>query len=78
MQFLPATFAAYGVDGNHDGVIDIMNPADAIYTAAHYLCANGAGRSPGALNGAILHYNHAVWYLEMILKLASLYASTYA
>jgi soluble lytic murein transglycosylase-like protein len=77
MQFLPATFAAYGVDGNHDGVIDIMNPADAIYTAAHYLCANGAGRSPGALNGAILHYNHAVWYLEMILKLAGMYASAY-
>jgi hypothetical protein len=78
MQFEPATFAAYGVDGNHDGVINIMNPADAIYTAAHYLCANGAGRGPNALNNAILHYNHAVWYLDMILKLAAMYAATYS
>ena len=40
MQFEPATFAAYAVDGDHDGVKSIMDPADAIYTAAHYLCAN--------------------------------------
>jgi hypothetical protein len=78
MQFLPATFAAYAVDGDHDGVTSIMDPADAIYTAAHYLCANGAGRGPGALNGAILHYNHALWYLQMILKLAGMYATTYS
>jgi membrane-bound lytic murein transglycosylase B len=77
MQFEPATFSAYAVDGDADGVANIMDPADAIYTAAHYLCANGAGISPGALNGAILHYNHAIWYLDMILKLAPMYAATY-
>jgi membrane-bound lytic murein transglycosylase B len=77
MQFEPATFAAYAADGDGDGVANIMDPADAIYTAAHYLCANGAGISPGALNGAILHYNHAVWYLDMVLKLAPMYAATY-
>jgi membrane-bound lytic murein transglycosylase B len=75
MQFEPATFAAYAVDGDHDGVTSIMDPADAIYTAAHYLCANGAGRGSAALNGAILHYNHAGWYVEMVLKLASEYAT---
>ena len=78
MQFMPATFAAYAVDGDHDGIKSIMDPADAIYTAAHYLCANGAGRSPSALSGAILHYNHAGWYVEMVLKLAAMYASTYS
>jgi hypothetical protein len=78
MQFEPATFAAYAVDGDHDGVTNIMDPADAIFTAAHYLCANGAGHGPGALNGAILHYNHAVWYLDMVLKLAGMYASAYS
>lgn len=77
MQFEPATFEAYAVDGDHDGVTSIMDPADAIYTAAHYLCANGAGRGPSALNGAILHYNHAIWYLDMVLKLAGMYASAY-
>jgi membrane-bound lytic murein transglycosylase B len=78
MQFEPATFAAYAVDGDHDGVTSIMDPADAIFTAAHYLCANGAGASANGLSGAILHYNHAEWYVEMVLKLAGLYASTYS
>jgi Transglycosylase SLT domain len=77
MQFEPATFRAYAVDGDGDGIANIMDPADSIYTAAHYLCANGAGISPSALNGAILHYNHAVWYLDMVLKLAAMYASSY-
>jgi hypothetical protein len=71
MQFMPATFAAYGVDGNNDGVIDILNPADAIYSAAHYLCANGAGR--GNLSGAIFRYNHAGWYVQLVLTLAQRY-----
>lgn len=78
MQFEPATFQAYAVDGDHDGVAEIMDPADAIYTAAHYLCANGAGRSSSALSSAILHYNHAEWYVEMVEKLANMYASAYA
>jgi membrane-bound lytic murein transglycosylase B len=75
MQFEPGTFAAYAVDGDHDGQASIMDPADAIYTAAHYLCANGAGYSPAGLSGAILHYNHAQWYVEMVLKLAGMYAA---
>jgi hypothetical protein len=75
MQFLPATFAAYAVDGDRDGTRSIMSPADSIYTAAHYLCANKAGLSPSALGNAILHYNHATWYRDMVLKLAGMYAS---
>ena len=43
MQFLPSTFAHYAVDGDHDGLLDIMSPGDAIFTAARYLCANGGG-----------------------------------
>lgn len=78
MQFEPATFESYAVDGDGDGVSSIMDPADAIFTAARYLCANGAGRSPGALSSAILHYNHAGWYVAMVLKLSGMYASTYS
>jgi membrane-bound lytic murein transglycosylase B len=77
MQFEPGTFAAYAVDGDHDGTASIMSPADAIFTAAHYLCADGAGHSPAALADAILHYNHAVWYVQMVLKLSEMYASQY-
>jgi peptidoglycan hydrolase CwlO-like protein len=75
MQFLPSTFSSYAVDGDDDGVADIMNPADAIFTAAHYLCANGAGRGPEALYRAIWHYNHADWYVQMVLRLSEQYAA---
>jgi membrane-bound lytic murein transglycosylase B len=70
MQFLPSTFAAYEVDGNHDGVFDIWDPADSIFTAAHYLCANGAG-NPRMLYTAIWHYNHADWYVQLVLAVAA-------
>jgi membrane-bound lytic murein transglycosylase B len=75
MQFLPATFAAYAVDGDHDGVASIMDPADAIYSAARYLCANDASTGPNALANAIFHYNHAGWYVQMVLALARQYAA---
>jgi membrane-bound lytic murein transglycosylase B len=70
MQFLPSTFAAYAVDGDGDGVTDIWNPADAIYSAARYLCANGAGAGPRALYNAIYRYNPADWYVLMVMRVA--------
>jgi membrane-bound lytic murein transglycosylase B len=75
MQFLPSTFLAYAVDGDHDGTADIMDPADAIYSAANYLCANGAATGPNALYNAVFHYNHADWYVQMVLALAKQYAA---
>jgi peptidoglycan hydrolase CwlO-like protein len=77
MQFLPSTFAHYGVDGDHDGVLDIMDPYDAIFSAASYLCANGAGNGGDALYNAIWHYNHADWYVQMVLTLAQKYAAAF-
>ena len=71
MQFLPSTFAAYAVDGDGDGVADIWNPADSIYTAAKYLCANGAGGGPRPLYNAIWRYNHADWYVQMVMNVAA-------
>ena len=38
MQFLPATVASYGIDGNADGVVDPQNLYDATVSAAFYLC----------------------------------------
>jgi membrane-bound lytic murein transglycosylase B len=70
MQFMPSTFAGYAVDGNGDGVTDIWSPADSIYTAARYLCANGAGTA-SKLYTAIWHYNHADWYVQMVLGVAA-------
>jgi hypothetical protein len=70
MQFLPSTFAAYAVDGDRDGALDIRSPADAVFTAARYLCRNGGG-SPSTLRGAIWNYNHADWYVAMVLRIAA-------
>jgi cell wall-associated NlpC family hydrolase len=72
MQFLEATFKSYAVDGNHDGKKDRYNPADAIFTAAKYLKANGA---PQKTWNAIWHYNHASWYVDDVLTFAKHYAS---
>ena len=64
MQFMPATWATQGIDGDGDGRKDILNEADAIYGAANYLHASGA---PGDWQRAIFAYNHAGWYVDKIL-----------
>jgi membrane-bound lytic murein transglycosylase B len=71
MQFMPATWAAYAVDGDRDGDADILDPVDSVYTAARYLCANGAGRGGATLARAIWHYNHAEWYVQLVLRIAA-------
>ena len=71
MQFLPSTFAAYAVDGDGDGDKDIWDPADSIYSAANYLCANGAGNGPRGLYNALWNYNHADWYVQMVASIAA-------
>lgn len=72
MQFLPATFAAYAVDGDGDGRTDINDPADAVFTAAHLLCADGAG-DPARLASAIYDYNHDAAYVGRVLAWAVAY-----
>ena len=66
MQFMPATFAAHAVDGDGDGTADPWNPEDAVFTAARYLCGNGAGTAEG-VRAALLRYNHADWYVDLVL-----------
>lgn len=41
MQFMPGTWAAYGIDGNGDGNIDINNAVDAIFGAANFIARHG-------------------------------------
>jgi soluble lytic murein transglycosylase-like protein len=67
MQFMPRTFAAYGVDGNGDGRADPWEPADAIHSAAVYLCTNGGGGSDAQVRRALLRYNNAQWYVDLVL-----------
>jgi transglycosylase-like protein with SLT domain len=71
MQFMPETWAAYGVDANKDGRTDPYDPEDAIFAAANYLKASGA---PEDWRGAIFAYNHADWYVEDVLAGARRFA----
>jgi membrane-bound lytic murein transglycosylase B len=66
MQFMPRTFQLYAVDGDHDGIASPWSPADAVFTAARYLCASGAG-SPSTVRKALFAYNHATWYVDLVL-----------
>ena len=66
------TFGAYAVDGDGDGISNVYNPADAIFTAASYLCRNGGGKG-GDLSRAVFAYNHATWYVTKVLTIASTY-----
>jgi membrane-bound lytic murein transglycosylase B len=61
MQFIPATWSAYGMGG------DIRDPHDAVLGAANYLHANGA---PGDYAGAIYHYNPSPLYVNAVLRYA--------
>jgi Transglycosylase SLT domain len=56
MQFIPATWAAYGSG-------DVHNPHNAVMGAARYLDANGA---PGDMPDAIYHYNSSSDYVHAV------------
>ena len=71
MQFMPATWKAYGVDANHDGRKDPYNPVDAIFAAARYLRASGGDSD---LRKAVFAYNHADWYVDSVLLRARVLA----
>jgi Transglycosylase SLT domain len=78
MQFLPATWAAWGIDGfGQTGPPNVMNPFDAVPAAARLLCADGAAAGGQSLYNAIFDYNHADWYVREVLSLAAEYAANY-
>jgi hypothetical protein len=78
MQFIPSTWAVWGVDGFGDtGPPDIMNPFDAVPGAARMLCADGAASGGQGLRQAIFDYNHADWYVDEVLTLAAEYGREY-
>ncbi|MPZ73871.1 MAG: transglycosylase SLT domain-containing protein [Nitriliruptorales bacterium] len=61
MQFMPATWAAYGAG-------DINDNGDAIMAAARYLAAHGAPRD---MHRALWNYNHSDRYVEAVSAYAA-------
>ncbi|GAA4014617.1 hypothetical protein GCM10022247_41870 [Allokutzneria multivorans] len=71
MQFIPGTWARYGVDGNGDGKADPHNIYDAALSAGRYLCSGGLDlREPEQLATAVFRYNHSNAYVAKVLGLA--------
>lgn len=74
MQFIPASWGSYGVDGNGDGVANPNNLYDATVAAGLYLCTGGANLSdPVQLQGAVFRYNHSASYVSIVLRWAQAY-----
>ncbi len=71
MQFMPETWLRWGTDADFDGVADPWDPEDGIYSAARYLAAAGGQYD---IPRAVFAYNHADWYVNDVLSLASVYA----
>jgi len=68
MQFIPGTWAMFGIDGDGDGRADPQNVYDATASAAGYLCAGGRDLAlTSGLRSAILSYNHSTAYLATVL-----------
>jgi len=70
MQFMPSTWARWGLDANGDGVADPDNPTDAIFSAARYLAGCGGQFD---IARAVYCYNHSQAYVSEVLRLAALY-----
>jgi cell wall-associated NlpC family hydrolase len=70
MQFMPSTWARWGIDANGDGVADPDNPTDAIFSAARYLAGCGGQFD---ITRAVYCYNHSRSYVSEVLGLAALY-----
>jgi hypothetical protein len=63
-QFLPSSWETFGSDGN------AYDYRDALPAIALYLCQSGLARDPRA---ALFAYNHADWYVDLVLELAVRY-----
>ena len=75
-QFIPETWARFGVDANGDGVADPDNIDDAALSAARYLCVSAGGdmTTEEGWEKAILTYNSSRPYLVRVRNHANAYA----
>jgi len=69
-QFLPSSYESWAVDGNGDGIVDLFDKEDAIFSVANYLKKHGWGKSKKAQRKAVYGYNHSNDYVDAVLKLA--------
>lgn len=71
-QFMPTSIMAYGKDGDNDGMVDMLNHADAMASIANFLKSHGwrPGQSRKKAKKIIYYYNHSSYYVDTILKIS--------
>ena len=76
MQFIPGTWAAFGVDGSGDGTADPNNVFDATLSAGRYLCAGPSEvRTSAGLSTALRRYNNSAAYVATVMSWIQAYDS---
>jgi len=69
-QFMPSSVYRYGVDGDHDGQVDLFTFPDAIMSVARYLHAKGWDSDHSNKKRALLRYNYSNRYVADVLAAA--------
>lgn len=69
-QFIPTSYKNWAIDGNSDGMINLFDLPDAVYSTANYLKENGWGETDEARKKAVFHYNNSSAYVNAVLELA--------
>lgn len=70
-QFIPSSFVRWAVDGNNDGLYNLFDVEDAIFSAANYLAKHGYGPTEEQKRKALYAYNHSNTYVNTIMLLAN-------
>lgn len=73
-QFLPSSYLSWAADGSDDGLINLYEFDDAIFSVANYLSTNGWGITDAEQRKAVHHYNNSDDYVNAVLKLAKMSA----
>ena len=71
-QFLPSNISRYGQDGNGDGIVDLFDHDDAIFSVAAFLQANHwkQARTDSEKKDVLLRYNPSIYYVNTVCSLA--------
>jgi membrane-bound lytic murein transglycosylase B len=71
-QFLPSNISRYGQDGNGDGIVDLFDHDDAIFSVAAFLQANHwkQARTDSEKKDVLLKYNYSIYYVNTVCSLA--------
>lgn len=76
MQFIPSSWAIYGLDGNGDGAVDPHNLYDAAYAAAEHLCRGHSSLQNDAnYRQSLFGYNRSAVYGSDVMAARSRYAT---